>query len=459
VDALVPDKKMAIAQFHYENGKKVYTTDGKSYGFKIPNYYTKKIVGVDVLVPTQKSKSLKANKKKVIVQSPELKLYQKAVENIRIDTTNLNEIISEILNNKVSKLSTESKYKEYICKYVDCISNNNNSSILYDDVLVPIELSVEKGTRTSQGLESDDKTIARIMRSVGIINSGEMVASRPVQNSRVYCDLTNMNRELRKAVRIDGKPLIGLDIRNSQPLLASYLFEKYYRDNEIEIPTDVQQYKNDCENGIFYDDFMKAINLPAEFRTEFKKDFFRQVFFSMLVEKTNVLKDLFIKKYPSCWEVIIAEKGGYNFSRDYNKFAQRLQEIEAMIIFDTVNIGLLKKGIKCYNNYDSLYVNNMEDYETARALTIEAFNSVGINPTINPEFYGVSDAQILNETEKEYICQAEPIKEEIGYLKQQEIKEEEPIKFKVTTNVWRPLEGKALEEHDRKFKELWASLG
>jgi hypothetical protein len=204
---------------------------------------------------------------------------------------------------------------------------------------------------------------------------------------------------------------------------------------------------------------MKAINLPAEFRTEFKKDFFRQVFFSMLVEKTNVLKDLFIKKYPSCWEVIIAEKGGYNFSRDYNKFAQRLQEIEAMIIFDTVNIGLLKKGIKCYNNYDSLYVNNMEDYETARALTIEAFNSVGINPTINPEFYGVSDAQILNETEKEYICQAEPIKEEIGYLKQQEIKEEEPIKFKVTTNVWRPLEGKALEEHDRKFKELWASLG
>ncbi|MFA6151555.1 MAG: hypothetical protein WC716_09555 [Chitinophagaceae bacterium] len=95
-----------------------------------------------------------------------------------------------------------------------------------------------------------------------------MIASRPVQNSRAYCDLTNI-------VRIDGKPLIGLDIRNSQPLLASFLFEKYYRDNELEIPTDVLQYKSDCGNGIFYDDFMKAISLPAEFRTEFKKDFFR----------------------------------------------------------------------------------------------------------------------------------------------------------------------------------------
>lgn len=187
----------------------------------------------------------------------------------------------------------------------------------------------------------------------------------------------------------------------------------------MEIPTDVLQYKSDCENGIFYDDFMKAINLPSEFRTEFKKDFFRQVFFSMLVEKTNVLKELFIKKYPSCWEVITAEKGGYNFSRDYNKFAQRLQEIEALIIFDTVNIGLLKKGIQCYNNYDSLYVNNMEDYETAKALTIEAFNSVGIYPTINPEFYGVPDAQILDEIEEQGECQASEPEEEIGYLKQQ----------------------------------------
>ena len=119
-----------------------------------------------------------------------------------------------------------------------------------------------------------------------------------------------------------GKNIIGPDIPNSHPLIASYLFKKFYTDDNLPIPDDVIQYQRDCEQGIFYDDFMKAMNLPKEFRSEFKKDFFQMVFFDKVYHTTNRLLDLFIEKYPSVWNVIKEEKGGYALSKDDKKFAQ-----------------------------------------------------------------------------------------------------------------------------------------
>jgi len=431
---LLSDRKMSIAAFRFEQGKKIFTKEGKSYGFKIPQYNEQIIEGVGVLVPTSNLERNKTNKSKIISKDSDLKLYNQCLKNIRIDTKKLNEIINEVLTNKTIKIIRQSQYHNYITNYIK--SNTNyyiKHTIPYEGVLVPEQNGStipvpthNQGTKMPTPIETDDKTIARIMRAVGIINSGTMTATRPVKDSRVYCELTNMNRELRSCIRIDGEPIIGLDIRNSQPLIASYLFKRYYTENALAIPDDVLQYQQDCEQGIFYDDFMKEIKLPNEFRTEFKKDFFRQVFFSMLVDKTNPLKEMFIKKYPSVWEVIIEEKGGYNFCRDYNKFAQRLQCVEALLMFDIVNIGLLKKDIKSYNNFDSLYVNNMEDYETAKQLTMEAFNSIGINPTINPEIYNdetsdneVLDTQIPDQTNKEYKCQATETQHENGLPEQQ----------------------------------------
>lgn len=404
-DLISSDKKMSIAEFRIENGKKIYTKEGKSFGFKIPDYNNKIIGQVTLEIADKSISRIKRNKEKVINQDKELKLYQEALNCITIDTSKLPEIIEEIIRNRKGRQKTEKEYKEYISKY-NSLNNyyNITTTIPIGAKIVPDNLASDT-VISETFVESEDKIIARVMRSVGIINSGEMYATRPVKNSRVYCELTNLNRELRKAVLIDGKNIIGLDIRNSQPLIASYLFKKFYTDDNLPIPDDVMQYQKDCEQGIFYDDFMKVMNLPKEFRSEFKKDFFQRVFFDRVYHKTNLLLDLFIKKYPSVWNVIKEEKGGYTLSKDYKQFARRLQEVEALIMFDTVNIALLKLGIKCYNNYDSIYVNNLKHFETAKKLIVEAFNAVGINPTINPEYYSdemiciteVSYDQILKE--------------------------------------------------------------
>ncbi len=232
--------------------------------------------------------------------------------------------------------------------------------------------------------EDDETTIARCNRTVYKINNGYMVASRPIKGSRVYCDITNLNREFRKSILLDGKKIIGLDIRNSQPLLAAVMFISYYKD-EIELPEDVKQYQGDCESGIFYNQFMETINLPDELRQEFKQDFFRKVFFSKDIERNNALKDLFMNKYPSCWKAIVDIKGGL-YSKEYSDFAKMLQEVEAAIIFDNVNRELLNQRIKAFNIFDSIYVSSVYEYDIAKRLVLEAFNEYGIMPTLNIEY-------------------------------------------------------------------------
>jgi hypothetical protein len=156
-------------------------------------------------------------------------------------------------------------------------------------------------------------------------------------------------------------------------------------DKQGYLPQDVIQYQSDCEAGEFYNNFMKVLNVPDDLRPDFKADFFSKLFFSMFKRWPNFLRTLFIETYPSCWEAICHIKGGLN-SKDYNKFAIKLQEVEANIIFDAVNVALMKQGIKAFNIFDSMYVNNRNDFEIARQLTVDAFKQYGLNPKLKIEY-------------------------------------------------------------------------
>ena len=130
---------------------------------------------------------------------------------------------------------------------------------------------------------------------------------------------------------------------------------------------------------------MRQINISEELKSQFKQDFFRKVFFSKVIEKNNALKDMFIKKYPNCWDALCELKGGL-YSMDYNEFAKGLQEIEAAIIFDNVNMGLIRRGINAFNIFDSVYVNSRENYEIAEQLIIKAFKEFDVKPTLRLEY-------------------------------------------------------------------------
>jgi len=420
-ELLRKDGKMRPALKARRGNKTVYIQEGKSYGYQFKNWH--KYVEVEIIGNKRIHEKMVANLwEKSGRYLPGLPEYRNVLSLISIDEQNLNMLIEKVLINKKAKSSRKEKYDKFMkcIEYEFCINNNKHDSsmciiIPFAGVIVPARNSViqeintplpennnvtcepRRFTTTTYRKrkkkvadvveEPEQTTIARVKRSVYIINSGYMLPSRPDPQSRVYCEVTHLNRELRKAIRLDGKKIIGIDIANCQPLIASILMRNYWLNETGQLPDDVIQYQRDCEAGMFYNNFMKAIGLPEDdgLRTEFKVSFFSKVFFSKVIEKNNVLKELFMKKYPSCWEAICDQKGGL-YCKDYKEFAKMLQRVEAVIIFDTVNMGLIKQGIKAFNIFDSIYVNNSKDLEVAKRLIMEAFKDAGVTPTLKTEY-------------------------------------------------------------------------
>lgn len=212
--------------------------------------------------------------------------------------------------------------------------------------------------------------------------------SRPREHGRVHTNLTNLPRELRSYLRYEGKSFMEIDVRNSQPLIASILVKAYFEKQQLDkLPDDVIQYQKDCEDGKFYDYFMEINNIEQdqESRKDFKKVFFSKVFFSKVTNLANPLKDQFMERYPSCYEAICSIKGGLN-SNDYNQFAITLQCKEAELIFDEVNMSLLKMKIPTFNIYDSILC-LPEHQRIVEEMILSAFKSVGILPKLNQSHY------------------------------------------------------------------------
>ena len=236
--------------------------------------------------------------------------------------------------------------------------------------------------------EAEQATRERIEYLINTINNKMQIPKRGGK-SRVYTDITSADREMKECMLLDGKHIIGLDIRNSQPLIASLIFNEAYTKIRLKRPADVIQYQTDCENGTFYDFFMEKMNLPNDkgLRSQFKIDFFKKVFFSKNSSIENKLKTLFKERYPNVWKTVVEEKGTWDYSKQYKEFSVKLQKFEAKIIFDNVNVKLMNMGIKAFNIFDSIYVNSKENFEIAKKLTLEAFAEYGICPTINYECY------------------------------------------------------------------------
>ncbi len=416
-DLLKTDGIWKAAVISRRGNEVVYIEEGKSYGYQFSDW--NELTEISIMDNRGMNKKIinntweKSGKDNSVLQE-----YQDVLSFIKIDESRVNETLSEILSNKQKKKKQKENYRDFISETELHFEERNNKKyeyIPFDGVIVPEQTSTNskaacsyldslqggvfvpcqsnelttsrKRNKAAKGLyeEPVQTTITRCRKALYIINGGYMIPTRPEKHSRVYCEVTNLNRELRRSIRLDGKKIIGLDIANSQPLIASILIKKYWMDKPGGVPEDVTRYQCDCEAGMFYNYFMTDINLPDELRPQFKEDFFSKVFFSMVIEKNNVLKDLFIGKYPSCWEAICEIKGGL-YSDDYNCFAKLLQSVESAIIFDDVNMGLIMAGVKAFNIFDSIYVNNRKDLELAKALMVAAFNKFGVHPTIKTEY-------------------------------------------------------------------------
>lgn len=254
--------------------------------------------------------------------------------------------------------------------YISNIKLNNTIEIINYNYISPIGVLF-----SVSDLESNIKGLKKI-------EEGDLFLSRP-EGRRVICNFSLLHREFRKYLRYDGKPFRGLDIRNSQPLLAGTLIKKDYYGTDKQLDSEIEDYIELCEKGLFYEEFMGDDDTD---RTLFKKRFFRDVFFSKNPKKRiTALRRKFIDRFPNIHEVVKEIKGDTEDS--YKQFAINLQKFESEIIFDGVNMPLLREGLGCFNIYDSIVSHSDEVLERARELIYKEFDKYGVKPTINIEDY------------------------------------------------------------------------
>ncbi|MFA6151040.1 MAG: hypothetical protein WC716_06960 [Chitinophagaceae bacterium] len=242
--------------------------------------------------------------------------------------------------------------------------------------------------------------------------------NRNKTNRRLDSVFTSMCKHTFDIIKVDND-LIEIDLVNSQyAIFANWLMqEDCYKE------TDVREFCSLAINGGLYEYIVEQLKLDD--RKNAKKIMMTIAFSSW---KTNSINKVSFKKvFPTV----------YDFIHAYNKntkdgFAVELQNKESGIFIDGIMPILLDRGFFFLTKHDSLVIRN-EDKEAVVNIVKTYFDLISLKSSIKVDgeliHNGVSECQILDETEKEGICQATEPQEEIGFERQFP-KREEPINRK-----------------------------
>lgn len=216
------------------------------------------------------------------------------------------------------------------------------------------------------------------------IQDKDIFLTRKNNEGRVVCNFSVLHRNLRQYLEFEGKTLKCVDLKNSQPLLAGmYIKSEMMKDGEV-IPQELEDYIELCSKGKFYETFMSGKEYCSDCRKYFKQEFFGDVFFSKVKVKHTKLAKMFIERFPFIYQKICEFKGGYN-SGTHKDFAINMQNFESNIVFDKINLPMLREGYGCFNIYDSIVSHSNEVLEEATKRINYEFSQFGVTPSLTIE--------------------------------------------------------------------------
>ena len=170
--------------------------------------------------------------------------------------------------------------------------------------------------------------------------------TKPKDNiGRVYTTFSYTPSELRRYALLDGKPLVCIDVKCSQPFLHASLLPK---------GEERDRYLKSVKAGTFYEDIGTAAGLTKCTHSDLKKKIFGSVFYGKTrpVERDR-LWAAFSKLYPALATRITEKKKANN--RD---LAVEMQDLEASIVVFMAAAALKAKfpHIRLLTVHDSIYV-------------------------------------------------------------------------------------------------------
>lgn len=244
------------------------------------------------------------------------------------------------------------------------------------------------------------------------------------RQGRVHTNVTRIPREIRKFLRVGGENLVGIDIRNAQPLLI-YLYAMKYLDRpgterraekreedggssitmsnsesqklqgienkqltktESATSDELQKYLKLCESGQLYE-YLQERSGDTVPREEFKRLCYAHIFYG----SNNIhspMTRLFGREFPTVHTVIKQAK-----RKDYARLACEMQRIESDLMIHGVCASLMETCPQAplITIHDAIYTTSAYVTTVQHAITT-TFAAVGLSPSMKVEFPAESTA-------------------------------------------------------------------
>lgn len=173
---------------------------------------------------------------------------------------------------------------------------------------------------------------------VDSILNKEYFYARDNKTGRLFHNISNLPRELRKYLRIDGVRPVEVDVKQCQPLLLSVLYTNS--------PEEQEERKRYLE--LVDGDFYAAFSLPGKTRKQNKEQVFTQIFF----DKTHEYYELW-RKFRDMFPLLAAHVVDVK-KHHHNKLALFLQGLEAAGMIEGACRTLASEGIFAVSIHDSV---------------------------------------------------------------------------------------------------------
>jgi hypothetical protein len=258
-----------------------------------------------------------------------------------------------------------------------------------------------------------------ILASAVRIQNGDIFYSVDQTSGRFHSNVTNMSKELRPYLRIQGQQLVNIDVKNCQPYLSTIIltdpgkvswmtdnveFARLLASLRVTMTEDVKKYISLVITGQLYEYLMMrfaaaGMNLT---RAETKQQVLRILFARNRMPKEEMNKrarQIFIENFPTVNTIFSKVRGqeqGNKF-RNFKRFAILLQRIESFLMLDVVLKRIHKElpGVIAITIHDSIMTGILTNEVSAVREIIEKVFSefVGFKPVIKEEKGGEEEEE------------------------------------------------------------------
>ena len=275
------------------------------------------------------------------------------------------------------------------------------------------QLTIDPGFMTfiNENYAADPEGFNRVLASATRIINGDIFYRVDNTSGRFHSNVTNCPKGFRPHLRVNGQPLINIDVKNCQPYLSTIIltdplkasiftenraFAMLLQSLKVSHNEDVKTYISLVVNGTFYEYLMQAFAAEGLHldRSETKRQVLRILFARNRTPKDETnrkARQIFKKRFPTVHRIFTKVRGnspGDKFT-SFKRFAILLQRMESHLMLDVVLKRIYRElpGVVAITIHDSIMTgvltNNVEAVK--KILTEELTNFVGFRPNVSIE--------------------------------------------------------------------------